>query len=51
MLSEPHSKKVKGDSNPVIAGYTDGFGYVLASAAVAFFICNFLKASLGPEAM
>lgn len=34
-------KKVKGDSNPVIAGYTDGFGYVLASAALAFLYVTF----------
>ena len=37
-LTEPHpySAKVKGDLKPAITGYTDGFGYILASAAVAF---------------
>lgn len=41
--------KVKGGLNPVIRGYTDGFGYILVSAA-GVFVCNSPKASLGPEA-
>jgi len=35
-LSEPCSAEVKGDLNAAIRGQTDGFGYILASAAVAF---------------